>query len=119
MVTKFGRTFKNIHPISESEVAIGDWLVVAYDFELSKSSQGNGNHYFIGQITGIKERGYFEGKFVRPKTTKNYCDYIYNFPDVPDVDTFHFEKVVGKVSPPENYLRGLLKFALNSKDLEH
>lgn len=110
-VKKFGKSIPNVHCISKGLVNIGDWLLVGFPTTgLRQKFQ-----LFIGQVEEVFTEDYFEGKFLRPKATRDSSGYVYVFPDVADISRFSYEQVFGRCDPPEQFRRGQLKFKINSK----
>lgn len=51
--------------------------------------------------------------FLREKNTKNFMGFTYQFPSEEEISSFTSDEIVGRVAPPEKYLRGYLKFNVN------
>ena len=105
------------------EITEGDWLVVGFSTTAANSTTAGSSklRHFIGKvlnITVISGGKVFEGTFVRSKVTRDHNGFIYVFPNVPDVSSFSYEQVVQKLTPPETFRRGQLKFGIKHSYLQ-
>ncbi|KAL1505531.1 hypothetical protein ABEB36_005075 [Hypothenemus hampei] len=102
-VTKNGKTFENVVPVTIDSLEIGDWPLVQFF-----------SQKYIGQLESIGDR--FIANFLRQKlTTKsaiNYTHFVY--PDIPDVTDFNFDQIIGKIGLPDKGRRGVLKFKVDA-----
>ncbi|XP_063239060.1 uncharacterized protein LOC134540325 [Bacillus rossius redtenbacheri] len=116
-VTKFGRTFNNIEPVSEDDIHVKDWVLVGFAAETGSKPGPSRLLYYIGQVVQKLDCETFEASFLRFKQTRDFSGHIYVFPAVLDFSSFTFSQVVGKLSEPEVIRRGQLKFKFNQNSI--
>lgn len=118
-IRKFNRTFTNVLSVGVEEIEQSDWLLVSFSPEATKAGPSK-LLYFIGKVlhvSGTPPNKNFRGTFLRSKSTRDHNGLIYTFPEVPDVCSFSFDQVVGKMAAPEELRRGQLKFQINNRSL--
>lgn len=97
--------------VQPQQLKIGDWLVVSFIYSAGTTKEVN--RKFIGRLSRQAPNGTYEASFVRPHSTKEFCGFIFKYPDVEDVTPFDFKQIIGTIRAPEKYKRGLLKFDIN------
>jgi hypothetical protein len=81
------------------ELTIGDWVVVRYAVQGSRSHTLS----YIGRIDSVK-KGRFWARFLRAYRTRDHSGFVYTEPHIPDFSSFTFDNVVQKLDPPQLYL---------------
>lgn len=109
--------------VKSKDLKTGDWVIVNFIYSSNKPGPSKqiikkpNGRAFIGKLVSVSNNEMFEATFVRSTPSREFSGFIYRFPDVEDVSSFHFSQVFGKVRLPENYKRGLLKFDINTEKL--
>lgn len=113
-IWKFGRSFPHLIPVGPSStLAIGDWGVVAFDSGVDEK------RFWIGIVKFKEDDGDYIGSFLRPQSTKNFSEYVYSYPNVPEEYPFKMKQVIGKLDSPEQYRRSWMKFKLHHDNLKN
>ncbi len=89
-----------------------EWVVVKYHIQEQRVERK-----WIGKILEINtDVNTFLITFLRPKRTKQYSGYIYQYPEVKDEDAVSREQILYVLPPPEDYQR-CLKFTKHCDNL--
>lgn len=112
----------NFETIEPENLKKDDWVAVNFIYSSkqagsSKDVNKTKSRAFIGKVVAVAKNGFFEATFLRSAHTRDFGGFVYRYPDVEDITSFHFSQVIGKLRLPENYKRGLLKFDIDTEKL--
>lgn len=107
--------------VTVQNVEVGSWLLVNFPDNVSrkaKSKKSEGK-LFIGLVQEMCSGGeVFIGKFVRPKSTRDFSGFLYGFPNVTDKGSFTLDQIRKVLLQPVRYGRGYLKFDVHANELK-
>lgn len=102
-VTKNGKTFEGVFPVTIQSIKIDDWILVQFF-----------SQKYIGRVQSIDEN--YTANFLRvmPSMKRPPNKTFFVYPDIPDLTEFSFDQIIGKVKDPEKGRRGILIFQVDA-----
>jgi len=104
---------ENVFPIPIGDISVDMWVLVDFSAQpTSHDTKQRKRNLYIGKIMKTLASQEFEATFLR--STFRSDGSTFSFPTIEDRSVFKYGQILGKIDPPTEQRRGILKFNVNS-----